>query len=52
MLTLDAQTSLLLLIDFQSRLTPAIDQGAAALANARRLIAAAAILDVPMLFTE
>jgi nicotinamidase-related amidase len=52
MLTLDAQTSLLLLIDFQSRLTPAIDQGAAALANARRLIAAAAILDLPILFTE
>ena len=52
MLTLDAQTSLLLLIDFQSRLIPAIDQGAAALANARRLIAAAAILDVPTLFTE
>jgi nicotinamidase-related amidase len=52
MLTLEAQTSLLLLIDFQSRLTPAIDQSAAALANARRLIAAAAILDVPILFTE
>ena len=52
MLTIDAQTSTLLVVDFQSRLMPAIDQGEAAVANARRLIDAAALLEVPTLFTE
>jgi nicotinamidase-related amidase len=44
--------SALLIIDFQGRLMPAIHEGAAALANARRLIDAAAMLGVPMLTTE
>lgn len=49
---LDRATSLLLVVDFQSRLMPAIDQGAAAVANARRLLDAAALFEVPVLFTE
>ncbi len=52
MRTLDPSTSVLLLIDFQERLMPAIDGGAAALANARRLLAAARLLGVPVLVTE
>ena len=52
MLTIDALKSTLLVVDFQSRLMPAIDQGEAAVANARRLIDAAAMLEVPTLFTE
>ena len=52
MLTIDAQSSRLLVIDFQARLMPAIDQGGAAVANTRRLLDAAAMLDVPVLFTE
>jgi nicotinamidase-related amidase len=44
--------SALLIIDFQGRLMPAIHEGAAALANARRLIDAAAMLGVPALYTE
>lgn len=50
--TLDAASSLLLLVDFQARLVPALDQGAAAVENARRLVAAAGLLGVPMAFTE
>lgn len=52
MATLDAASSLLLLVDFQTRLLPAIDQGPAAVENARRLIAGAGLLDVAMIFTE
>jgi nicotinamidase-related amidase len=52
MLTLDRARSALLLIDFQARLMPAIDQGDAALGQAARLIEAATILEVPMLATE
>src|SRR4051812_10460687 len=52
MLTIDPQRSLLLLIDFQSRLMPSIEGGAAAVANARRLLDAAKLLDVPVLLTE
>jgi len=52
MLTLDRQTSALLLIDFQARLMPAIADGAAAVANARRLLDAAMMFDVPALITE
>ena len=52
MLTIDARSSTLLVIDFQARLMPAIDQGTDAVANARRLIDAAAMVDVPALFTE
>lgn len=49
---LDRATSLLLVVDFQARLMPAIDQGAAAVANARRLLDAAALFGIPALFTE
>lgn len=52
MLTIDARASTLLVIDFQTKLMPAIDHSAAAVANARRLIGAAALLGVPALFTE
>src|SRR5579883_1238398 len=49
---LDRQTSALLLIDFQARLMPAIEDAAAVVANARRLLDAAELLGVPVLFTE
>jgi nicotinamidase-related amidase len=49
---LDRNTSTLLVIDFQSRLMPAIAEGDAVVANARRLIDAAELLGVPVLFTE
>lgn len=52
MRTIDRGQSLLLVIDFQARLMPAIDGGAAVAANARRLVAAADLLEVPVLFTE
>lgn len=52
MLTLSRAQSALLVVDFQTRLMPAIHQGAAAVANARRLIDAAGLLEVPVLFTE
>jgi nicotinamidase-related amidase len=51
-LTIDVRASTLLLIDFQAKLMRAIDDAAAAITNARRLIDAAAILGVPTLFTE
>jgi nicotinamidase-related amidase len=43
---------LLLVIDFQERLMPAIVDGAAVTGNAHRLLRAAEMLDVPVLFTE
>lgn len=49
---LDRDTSALLVIDFQTRLMPAIEHGAAVIANARRLLDGAALLGVPILFTE
>jgi nicotinamidase-related amidase len=49
---LATDTSLLLIVDFQARLMPAIDQGGTAVANARRLLDAARLLGVPVLFTE
>ena len=52
MLTIDRASSTLLVVDFQSRLMPAIEDGAAAVANARRLLSAAEIFAVPVLFTE
>jgi len=52
MSTIDCATSTLLVIDFQTRLMPAIDDGASAVAHARRLIEGATKLDVPILFTE
>jgi nicotinamidase-related amidase len=47
-----AETSTLLLIDFQAKLMPAIDQAAATIANARRLVDAAELVGVSILFTE
>jgi nicotinamidase-related amidase len=52
MLTIDRAASTLLIVDFQSRLMPAIADGAALVANARRLIDAARMFGVPVLFTE
>jgi nicotinamidase-related amidase len=52
MLTIDPLSAMLLVIDLQARLTPAIDGGAAVIANARRLVDAAALFGVPVLFTE
>jgi nicotinamidase-related amidase len=52
MRTLDRERSTLLVVDFQSRLMPAIEDGAAVLRNARRLLDAAKLLRVPALFTE
>jgi nicotinamidase-related amidase len=49
---MDAQSSTLLVVDFQAKLMPAIHRGADAIANARRLIDAAALVGVPALFTE
>ncbi len=42
----------MLVVDFQSRLMPAIEDGGAIVANARRLLAAAGLLEVPAAFTE
>jgi nicotinamidase-related amidase len=52
MLTIDPVTSTLLIVDFQTRLMPAIEGGAAVVANARRLLDAAEMFGVPVLFTE
>jgi nicotinamidase-related amidase len=52
MLTLDRHTSGLLLIDFQTRLMPAIEDRATVVANARRLLDAAMMFKVPALITE
>jgi nicotinamidase-related amidase len=52
MFTIDRETSLLLIVDFQSKLMPAIFEGTKAVANAKRLIEAAKLLEVPVLFTE
>jgi nicotinamidase-related amidase len=52
MLTLNARESILLVVDLQSRLTPAIERGDALVANTHRLVAAARRLGAPVLFTE
>ena len=49
---IERDRSALLIIDFQSRLMPAIDGGPGAVANARRLIEAAGIFAVPVVVTE
>lgn len=49
---LDALESQLVLVDYQERLMPAIADGPAVLANARRLAQAARALDVPVWGTE
>lgn len=50
--TLRPETCSLLVIDFQTRLMPAIDAGEIAVRNTARLIDAAALLEVPVLATE
>jgi nicotinamidase-related amidase len=50
--TIDRESSALLIVDFQSKLMPAIDDGVSVIANARRLIDVAEMLQVPILFTE
>ena len=50
--TINRESSALLAVDFRSRLVPAIDDGIQAVANARRLLDAAEMLQVPILFTE
>lgn len=49
---LDASQSQLVLVDYQSRLMPAIFEGDAAAANAVRLAKIAALVDVPVWGTE
>lgn len=52
MLTIDPTRSTLLVVDFQSRLMPAIGQGETVVRNARRLLDMAAHVSVPVIFTE
>lgn len=52
MKTIDPANSILLVIDFQSRLMPAIHDGEKAVTETRRLLDAATLLDIPLLFTE
>ena len=52
MQTVDPRNSTLVLIDFQTRLMPAIDGAASVIAEARRLVSAATLLGVPVVFTE
>ncbi|MBB4198802.1 isochorismatase [Rhodoblastus sphagnicola] len=52
MLTIDPKRALLLVIDFQARLMPAIHDGEAAIRNAAKLIEIARLLNVPHLVTE
>ncbi|MCJ2012807.1 isochorismatase family protein [Methylobacterium sp. J-076] len=49
---IDPARSLLVLIDLQARLVPAIAEAGAVVANAGRLREAAALLGVPLLLTE
>ncbi|MGU3467628.1 isochorismatase family protein [Methylobacterium sp. C33D] len=49
---IDSARSLLLVIDVQVRLMPTIAEGDGVVANAGRLLAAARLLDVPVLVTE
>ena len=52
MRTIEAGTSALLMVDLQARLMPAIAGGEAVLREAKRLLGAAALCGVPVLFTE
>ena len=52
MRTLNSESTALLVIDFQSRLMRVIDGADGVIANAKRLLDAAALLGVPALFTE
>lgn len=46
------ERSLVLVVDFQSRLMPAISEGEARMASARKLLAAARLLGAPVVATE
>ena len=50
--TIDREASALLVVDFESRLMPAIADADAVVTQARLLLAAARLLDVPVAFTE
>jgi nicotinamidase-related amidase len=50
--TISRESSTLLVVDFQSRLMPAIEDGTAVVAQGRRLLSAAEMLQVQILFTE
>jgi len=52
MRAIDPKRSFLLVVDFQSRLMPAIHDGSTAVRNARRLLEVARMLGIPCLFTE
>ena len=52
MLTNDPERSALLMIDFQTRLMPAIEDGDLRIANAARLLRAAEVLGIPRHVTE
>ena len=52
MLTLNPHESVLLVVDLQSRLAPAMERGDALVIAARRLVLGAKLLGVPILFTE
>ena len=49
---MNAKRSRLVIIDFQARLMPAIHDGPRLVANAGRLVAAAKLLEVPIVMTE
>ncbi|EJW10268.1 Isochorismatase [Rhodovulum sp. PH10] len=49
---IDPRRTTLLVIDFQDRLMPAIEAGEVLVENARRLLAAAETLDIPVVVTE
>jgi nicotinamidase-related amidase len=49
---IDAGHSILLVVDIQARLMPVIHDGERVVANARRLVEAAALFQVPVRFTE
>lgn len=52
MRTINPDTTTLLLVDFQARLMPAIEDRDSVVENARRLLDAAAMLDIPVVLTE
>lgn len=49
---LRTDTTVLLVVDLQEKLLPAIHEGDQVLENARRMVAAAGVLEVPVLVTE
>ncbi len=49
---MQADKSLLVLVDYQGRLMPAIADAVTVLANAKRLLTVAGLLSVPTIFTE